>query len=52
MLVSVEQVTHLMSVLESAKICAGNDEEKFVQSVKTSGTTLAGTTGKIIMSYV
>ena len=33
MLVSVEQVMHLVSVLEGAKICAGNDEEKFVQSV-------------------
>ena len=39
---------HLVSVLDSAKICAGNNEEKFLQSVKSSETTLAGTTGKVM----
>ena len=48
MLVSLEQVMHLVSVLDSAKICAGNNEEKYVESVKSSETTLAGTTGKVM----
>ena len=42
MLVSLEQVMHLVSVLDSAKICAGNNEGKYVESVKSSETTLAG----------
>lgn len=36
---------NLVSAVDRCKTCMGNTDEKYIHSVKSSETTLAGTTG-------
>lgn len=45
LLVTIEQVMSLVSLVDRCQICTGNTEDTYIESVKSSETTLAGTTG-------